>query len=410
MGDYKIIAGVSSSLQKLLKDRMETTDPFEVTVAPPDVTLTGISARRVNLYLYQITENGYLKNQEIPGQGNPGAYGHPPLSLELHYLLTAYPSSETDTTGELDAQQILGDAMRVLHDFSIITPDLLDKTLQTILDPGLRSEFERVKVTLQPATMEDLTKVWSVLPNINFRRSVIYNVSVVQLESRALRRQPRPVKLRRVHVAPFKRPQILTIYRTPVNPDDPIGDSRAAVLDKITIEGLNFRSPKTLVKIGSLDPIQATPSSDTEIVLNVPDDLLLQPGPQLVEVLIQRESEYVEGGLDKGNVFPSQMLQHSNQSVFMLVPTIESINPLSGNSSTVLIVNGKRLFKAGLKSFVLVGDIAIEVRTQNGVPPTGTSVQVSLTTLKDLPKVAYPVRIIVNGALSTEEKSFTLTV
>ncbi|MGH7369594.1 MAG: Pvc16 family protein, partial [Candidatus Methylomirabilaceae bacterium] len=80
MSTYKAIAGVSATLRNLLRDRME--DQVAVTIAPPDVTVDTMSGRRVNLYLYHVTENGYLKNQEIPGHGYPGAYGHPPLSLD----------------------------------------------------------------------------------------------------------------------------------------------------------------------------------------------------------------------------------------------------------------------------------------------------------------------------------------
>src|SRR5262245_43860614 len=137
MSDFTAMKGVTSTLRALLLDQMEAPPPV-VTVAPPDVPVSG-AGNRVNLYLYQVTENGHLKNQEIPGHGHHGAYGHPPLSLDLHYLLTAFVETETAQDADLQAQLFLGDAMRVLHDFAIITPDLhlsADPAL-TILDPSL---------------------------------------------------------------------------------------------------------------------------------------------------------------------------------------------------------------------------------------------------------------------------------
>src|SRR5215210_7415278 len=122
MSDFRAIGGVSASLRNLLRDRME--DPVDVTIAPPDVTVSSVTAKRLNLYLYQVTENGYLKNQEIPGRDHAGAYGHPPLSLNLHYLLTARSGTETSSDSDLEAQQILGDAMRVLHDLPVVTDQL----------------------------------------------------------------------------------------------------------------------------------------------------------------------------------------------------------------------------------------------------------------------------------------------
>src|SRR5919202_5943513 len=109
MSNFKAISGASTSLRTLLRDRME--DPVDVTIAPPDVTVSGVTDKRLNLYLYQVTENGYLENQEIPGHGHPGSYGHPPLSLDLYYLLTSHGSSETEEDSDLEAQQILADAM-----------------------------------------------------------------------------------------------------------------------------------------------------------------------------------------------------------------------------------------------------------------------------------------------------------
>ena len=63
--------------------------------------VSGVDGARVNLYLMQLFENAGLKNQEIPRQGHPGAYGHPPLSLNLRYLLTTYSAMETQPDADL---------------------------------------------------------------------------------------------------------------------------------------------------------------------------------------------------------------------------------------------------------------------------------------------------------------------
>lgn len=434
MSTFRAIAGVSSSLRKLLEDRME--DMVTVTLAPPDVAVDGVTGRRVNLYLFQVSENGFLKNQEIPGRGDLSGYGHPPLSLDMHYLLTAYGESPTSLDGDLQAQQSLGDAMRVLHDFAIVTPSLHeddDVTKPPILDSSLLGEFEQIKVTLDPMKLEDLSKIWMALPQANFRRSVVYQVSVVQIESRLLRRVSRPVKARRVHVATLRKPEITAVYRTPLLSTDPIGDARIGVQQQITLEGINFNAPKVWVKLGSLEPIQIPPVSDNKIQMTVPnnqypidDDHLaprpipladqLQPGPQLVKVLSRKLTEFVEGGLNKGKLFDGQSVQSSNVAVFMLVPQITA-NTANGATTDILTIDGLRLFKEGLKSFVLVGDVVIEVRkpltSETFLAPTPTHVEVPLTSLAaTTPPLAtgvYPLRIIVNGAQNIEERTFTLT-
>ena len=88
LSTYKSIAGVSQSLVNLLGDRM--VEPATITLAPPDVQVDQVGGPRLNIYLYHLSENAFLKNQEIPGNGHPGAYGHPPLALNLHYIFTAF--------------------------------------------------------------------------------------------------------------------------------------------------------------------------------------------------------------------------------------------------------------------------------------------------------------------------------
>jgi hypothetical protein len=427
MSSYKAIRAVSSTLKNLLTNEMED-QPVSVTLLPPDVVPNmATGKRRINLYLYLVTENGYLKNQEIPGEGHPGAYGNPPLSLNLHYLMTGYSDSDSSDERDLSAQETLGDGMRVMHDFAIITRD------SPYLDSALQHEFERVKIALQPASLEEFAKIWTALPAANFRCSVAYNVTVIQIESERPRQLGIPVKTRRLHMSLVKRPQITSVYRTPLLPGDPIGDARAEVGQSLTIKGTGFKASKTWVKLGSLDPIGVAPQPNGDIQITVPDDqypvdfdhvttrpiLLsdqLQPGPQLVQVLVERSGEGVQGGLDRGTMFTESVVQSSEQSSFILAPAVVTISPAAGTSATVLTVTGKRLFQSELKSYVYVRDVGIEVDFKPGdpfLPPTPTQVQVPLTaltkTVPPLPGGTYPVRMQVNGALSLEEKSFTFS-
>lgn len=424
MSNFMAIGGVSATLQRLLKDRMELppNETVQVTVSSPRSEQQNgqdVEQPRVNLFLYRVTENGALKNQDIIGQGHPAAYGNPPLSLDLHYLLTAYGTkNELETfVNESLAHQMLGSAMRVLHDSPIITDAMETASNQPMLDESIRHQYEKVKITLDPLSLEDFSKIWTAL-SLPFRLSAAYTVNVVQIESRRQRRTSLPVKTRRLSVALLRRPQIAALYRTP-DPGETIGDLRARILDLMTIEGSNFASPLTRVKLGTVDPVMVMPNSvsNGQIELQVPNNLRLQPGAQVAEVVTQRPSEAVQGGLsDKGDLTLGQSIQNSNQTVFMLVPRITSAT--SGNG--LLTVEGTRLYHEDLKSFVLIGDVAIEVRPppvgQNPPPwadPTPTSIQVPLAPLTNavppLPPDSYRVRVRVNGAESMEE-NFTFQV
>ena len=411
MASFHAIAGVSRTLRRLLLDRIEAPGPL-VTIAPPDVQVSGATGRRINLYLYQIGENAHLKNQEPPGFGHPGAYGHPPLSLDLHYLVTAYGETESSADADLQAQMALGDAMLVFHDNAIVDQDLAitrpaaGTVGDPILDATLQGEFEQVKIVLEPVGVEELAKIWTALPQANFRRSVSYQVSVVQIESRQPRRFAPPVRTRRVHVGVLERPRITDVYRTPA-PGGPPGDARVAILQELTIEGSGFSGLATRVAIGAVDPIVVTPTGSGEIRVTLPDDDRLQPGMQVVQVLVTRAGDVVEGALDPGIVVPSEQVQPSNQAVITVVPEVTT----TAADATLITVNGRRLFRPGLRSYVVLGDASIEVRPPRGADPwaapTETSVQVPRAPLAALdPPLGpgtYPLRVVVNGAQNVED-------
>ena len=444
MSNFQAIGGVSASLQALLRDRMELPAGMvradlqvAISTPQPEDDATAAEPTRVNLFLYRATENGSLKNQMIPGQGHPSEYGHPPLSLVLHYLLTAYGATDDNgLVNETRAHFLLGSAMRVLHDFPVITDGLLTVNgLPTqILHDSLRGEFEQIKICLDPLSLEDMSKVWTALTR-PYRLSAAYTVSVVQIESRRLKTLAAPVLTRRIHLVVSKRPQITNVYRSVVLPGEVIGDIRAHVLQELTIEGQNFRAAQTYVKLGTLEPIGVVPVSDTEIRIVIPDDTYpadadhplprpipvadrLRPGPLSVEVQTLRPTEVVEGGLDRGVVTTDDRRQSSNQGVFLLAPEVSGINPspvvLANLGTAVLTVNGRRLFQPGPKSVVLIGDVSIPVRDPGpGGPQSDTSIQVSLNalTMTSPPTVAgnYPVRMMVNGVQSMENVTFQVT-
>ena len=446
MSNFLAIGGVSATLQTLLRDRMElpagmVRSDLQVSISTPqpEDDTQPAEPTRVNLFLYRATENAFLKNQMIPGQGHPSEFGTPPLSLVLHYLLTAYGATDDNgLVNETRAHFLLGSAMRVLFDFPVITDQLVTVNAPTtqILHVSLRGEFEQVKICLDPLSLEDISKIWTALTR-PYRLSAAYTVSVVQIESRRLRTLPAPVLTRRIHLAVSKRPQITNVYRTPVLPGETIGDIRAHVLQELTVEGKNLRAAQTYVKLGTLEPIGIVPVSDTELRIVVPDDTYpidadhpatrpipladrLRPGPISVEVQTLQPSEVVEGGLDRGVVNTEDRRQNSNQGVFLLAPEVFGVNPTPVASAavgtTVLTVNGRRLFQAGeAKSVVLVGDVSIPVRdpAPGGGAQTDTSARVSLNALTlttpPTPAGVYPVRMMVNGVQSMEPVTFQIT-
>ena len=441
MADHRAIAAVSRSLRSLLRDRLE--GDAAVTLAPPDVTVQGIAGARVDLYLHQVLEAAELRNQEPPGRGWPKLPGTPPLSLRLRYLMTAHAASEDREASDVNALTALGDAMLVLHAFAgrlneaAFTDPAAGPVGEQILDEVLRRDCEHLRITLAPADLEDLSRFWSALSEQSFRRSAVCEVSLVQLEPQAPRRQPRPVLTRRVIAALQRRPIVERVFVTPGS-GEPEGEGRARIGDPITIAGRNTGAERLYVRLGGLEPIRVSPSGSGRISVTIPDDQYpadldhpaprpipegdrLRAGPLPVRLLADYAVEGVEGGLDRGAAVSETRRYASAAALLMLVPTVSGTAPAAGGAGTVLRVTGERLWHAGAgRVEVMLGDAAVAVRApQAGDPwaaPTPTQVEVPVAGLAALlppPEAggtAWPVFVSVDGATSRDlGVAFTLT-
>ncbi len=402
MSNYQAIGGVSATLQTLLRDRMEipplssgdTTVP--ITISTPS-TDDNTEDPRINLFLFRVTENHYYKNQEIPGHGHPAAFGRPPLSLDLHFLLTAFgTSSEGDSgfTNETLAHYLLGSAMRVLHDYPIITEELVTGGGQPVLDLNLRGQFELVKLYLEPLSLEDLTKVWTAL-TVPYRLSAGYAVSVVQIESQGPRRYPRPVGELpdagpRVKVISANSPRIDSVLvKRQETPTVESTTPYARIGDTLVLIGGNFVDGDTRVLIGTVSaPNPTIESNRIEVV--IPDDAELQPGAVGVQVV--RDVKLGEPPVDHTGL-------HSNLAVVMLVPRVTNASLAAGT----VTVTGSRLFQENKPCQAIVGNRTI----QSDDYATSTPASISFA-LPSLPAGTYAVRVRVNGAESIDSRTITI--
>lgn len=124
------------------------------------------------LFLYRVAVNGDLRNSThlLP----PAAPGDPPrafeggLPLDLYYLLTA---GDAEAGGEIDALATLGRAMQVLNASPTLT--------------GMSVRGETVRVTLDPVSTEEMSRIWTLFPAANYRTSVVYLATPVWIDPAA---------------------------------------------------------------------------------------------------------------------------------------------------------------------------------------------------------------------------------
>jgi len=199
MSASTVIGRVSESLRSLLVTEMQLVPVVPVTILAPDEPGGG---RRINLFLYRVQENAFLRNQQW--QLNPKDTSKlvaPPLPLNLSYLLTPYAANDP-TLGNATVHEILGEAMRVFYQFADV-PDVH-------LAGDLAVARERIKIAPSDIDLEELSQVWGTFSQ-PFRLSVSYEVSVVQVDQSASTERPLPTRVRTIGV-----PQIKAPYQPPV--------------------------------------------------------------------------------------------------------------------------------------------------------------------------------------------------
>ncbi|CAM2169957.1 Pvc16 N-terminal domain-containing protein [Paraburkholderia sacchari] len=193
MSNALAIAAATATLEAILGNGIHA-DPdladTAITVLPPDKARGTITSNQLNLFLYQILPNAAWRNMDVPGLVKPGETGVPPLAINLHYLVTVF-GRENDNSQPFD-HHLMGRAMSLLYDHALLGPDEI-----RLAFPGsdLERQVERVRITLQPLDIEQISKLWTGFAT-QYRLSVGYEISVALIDSTQPVKTPLPVLTR----------------------------------------------------------------------------------------------------------------------------------------------------------------------------------------------------------------------
>jgi len=234
MSNHLAIATVTKVLGKLLSGNpvLPSNDNAVTNLRPGDPQIPELA---LNIYLYQVTPNTALRNEDLPTRGSDGrVVRRPQAALDLFYLLTFFGAEE-----DLEPQRMLADAIRVLHDQPILTRENIIAAVTAqdaptwLGESDLAEQVELVKFTLVPLDLEELSKLWSVFFETKYTLSVVYKASVVLIESDRPEKSTLPVLTRDVTVLPYSVVPLPTLES--VQP--PKKQPRAALSDTLTITG-----------------------------------------------------------------------------------------------------------------------------------------------------------------------------
>jgi hypothetical protein len=198
MSNSLAIAAITATLQSILQQGVQTESGLgytSVTISPLDKARpNGSTGNQLNLFLYQVVRNAAWSNADMPRQNLNGEIALPPLPLNLYYLLTAFGSG--DDSAQPFGHELLGKAMSVLHDHPVLSADdIKAATAGFSSSSNLDSQLEKVRITLHPITVDELSKLWTGFAT-QYRLSAAYEVGVALIESTRSSSAPLPILTR----------------------------------------------------------------------------------------------------------------------------------------------------------------------------------------------------------------------
>jgi len=197
MSSALALASVTALLKSLLENGLASAGitaklggDAAVSALPPDRVTSGADEKaQLNVYLYHITPHiGMRADAALP---SPGQNGRRPLSLELHYLLTAYGSQDYQT------EILLGHALQLLHESPVLERERIRSSLNalshtrdrrvipapqaSLAQSPLADQVDKITITPEFLSTEEISKLWSAL-QAKYRPSATYKVSAVFID------------------------------------------------------------------------------------------------------------------------------------------------------------------------------------------------------------------------------------
>ena len=410
MSSALAISAVTSVLQKSLGLVYNSSALGTITVSAiaPDVVETkyGIgpdAGPLVNLFLHQVTPNAAWRNIDLPSLAADGAtrIKNPPLALDLHYLLTAYASDDTE------AEALLGYAILMLHENPILPRALITSLLGTLPSStynnalkaaGLAAQIEMIK--LSPATLgrEEMAWLWTAL-KADYRPTFPFQASVVLMRNDNPTAFSLPVLTRNIVVQPGVSAQLFSVQ--PPNDQSP-----ALVGDTVTISGatlsgaslISLANPKTFVTY-SFKPAAGS-ATDTSVVFQIPDNPANMPSGVCEASLIFQDAS--------GNI-----TQHTNTVVLGIglkiaaapVPTASA----SGGGTLIAVACDPQVRPGQNVYLILSSQTSGAMQAIAAQPFTAQTASLSFQFTPALAADTYTARLQVDGVIAPAASNWKFT-
>ena len=384
MSNHLAVATVTASLKLMLQ---EAVGAGSVTVGRPAPPTEG--HENVNLFLYQVVPNATLRNAHQPSVRQDGSRSGPAIvALNLHYLFTV--SGPTDAFA---AEQLLAKVARKLEASSSIPVSIIKTVaadVNALAHTDLQFARDRVHISPLNLSLEEMSKLWSVLLQVPYMLSVAYTCSPVLIETEESGSAGPPVSTVGITTLVLGGPSLVGVAAE-TGPWMPIVWGIAIVLNGA---GLS-RGDMQLQFNGQRASLAAATITSERIVLPLTVASFaeeLRCGPVLVEAVLPAPAGA-----------PASMARVVDQASFVLRPVITlAANALNGTNLNIAI---SPMLRAGQQAFLLLdAQTPVTPRSQRiaAAPSAGTTASLVFS-LANVPAATYYVQLVVDGVASAPQ-------
>jgi hypothetical protein len=222
MSTSQAISAVSAAfLRRLLSAANAAVPNAKVRLGAPTAKLAEDAKPLVNLHLYRIEPNLARANDHLPHRGGSGqTRGPSQLALNLHYMVSFYGDHAA-----FEPDLIAGEVMLALEHEPELSKSTIEAAIgdnEEIEDSDLAAAVQRLRVTRHLMTLDDFSKVWSILYQVPYSLSLAYEVAHVVIETRDPAPMPVPVAQPGLWVSPVAGLRLDAAGGAPESPAPPV--------------------------------------------------------------------------------------------------------------------------------------------------------------------------------------------
>jgi Pvc16 N-terminal domain len=374
MSNHLAIAHVTAAIRQLVIESGALTGTGDIVFGRPTAPDSGA---RINIYLYHVAPHAGLRNADLPFRRGDMLVRRPQAALILHYLISFYGKDD-----ELQPARMMAAVVRDLHAHAVLKADFIAQARTAhgnILTDSDLGDGERIILTPEALSLEDMSRLWSIMMQTPYALSVAYEAAVVLLDAResapaplpALRRgeedrgpDAQTTPLPRIHSAWIGFPDTADLVPRPQS-------LRAAQLGaRLLLEGVGLTGDTLRLDFvhASMPKVEIPLSADEPIGVTLPDDAAAQTawaaGVHAVTATVTRDGR-----------------EHRSPVLAMpLAPRVTNINPpsVTKNVNATLTLTCRPEVGKDQAVALLIGDREIAAE-----PRTGSSATVAFKFVPD---------------------------